>query len=385
MKIGISLFQFFPGRVGGAGEYIARVVPRLLDRLEPHDQLYLCGNAENLAPFSALQDDRLIRIRFSLRKEMLAVRRLADLVAPGWGGRGLAARINALGLDVMLFPQQSLFPHGIAAQKVVTVVDLLHERFPQHFGPLGLWIRRRKDRLLARHSDRTICISQATRADLLMFQCVAPERAVVVRLGGNERPPLPEPAAPSAEPYILYPANAYPHKNHARLIRAFQRYKQQGPAAPGKLILSGLGDKRLVKLLRSGSAHGIEHVGYVSRDRLAALYAGCAAVVIPSLFEGFGIPLVEALGFGKKVFCADLPVFRELAGDAVEYFDATSEESLATVCARALSQPQWPVDQAAYARILGELNWDHCARQTYEVLAGAVGSQPAVEPRRRAA
>jgi glycosyltransferase involved in cell wall biosynthesis len=233
-----------------------------------------------------------------------------------------------------------------------------------------------------------ICISEATRTDLLDYQRLSPERAVVVRLGGNDRPPLGSPPPAIGEPYLFYPANAYPHKNHVALLRAFQRFRSEHPDLPGRLILCGLVQPQLARALRECRPEArIEHVGYVSRERLAALYADCTAVLIPSLFEGFGIPLIEAMGYGKKIFCAELPVFRELAGDAVEYFDATSEAAIAAQCARIFSRPAWPVDRAAYAGILAELNWEQCARQTYELLSEVAASRPAIaaEAQRRAA
>jgi len=372
MRIGLSLFQFYPGRVGGAGEYVQQLVPRLTRMLGRDDRLILCGSRENLTPFDDLRDARLERREFTLSRLAGKGLRLGDLATGGRLSRFLAAKINAARPDVMLFPQQALFPQGIDAPRVVTFVDLQHEHFPQYFSRFGLWSRRKKERQAVAGADRFICISAATRDDLVRILSVPRERTHVVYLGGDaagDRPVPPRASSSGTVPYVLYPANAYPHKNHVRLVRGFRRFRGAHPDVPAKLILSGLSNRELDRELAAREPdEGIEHVGFVSRAQLDALYAGCRGVIFPSLFEGFGIPVLEALRHGRPVVCADLPVFREIVGDAVEYFDPGSEEAIADQLQRIFCAPLRTVDPAVWENLQARFSWDRCAEETLAVL-----------------
>jgi glycosyltransferase involved in cell wall biosynthesis len=98
-------------------------------------------------------------------------------------------------------------------------------------------------------------------------------------------------------------------------------------------------------------------------------------VIIPSLFEGFGMPLIEGLGYGKPVFCSDLLVFRELAGETVKYFDPKSVESITAAISQIFSaEPDQPNPEEV-AKILGRLNWERCAEETYRILKNCNGAR----------
>ena len=373
MRVGISLFQFFRGRVGGAGEYIAQMVPRLAHCLAAGDRLLLFGSTENLEPFAGIADPRVERLHFDLSRRATVLLRMADLLVPGACTRSLAARVNAARPDVVLFPQQSLFPAGIAAPKAVTVVDLLHRHFPQQFGSFECWLRHRKDRQIVTQAETILCISETTRRDLRQTFAIPDHRMRTVHLAGSGNVMRPASAMEPEVPYLLYPANAYPHKNHAGLIAAFQQFRLAHPEVPGRLVLTGGRSPQLSRLLRNSTARDqIEHLGYVSAERLAELYAGCRAVVFPSLFEGFGIPILEAMEHGKPIYCSDLPVLREVAGDSVSYFEPSSTDSLAAALRDAFTATAQTAATQKYPAVLQRFSWERCARDTYTALADAV-------------
>lgn len=116
-------------------------------------------------------------------------------------------------------------------------------------------------------------------------------------------------------PYLYYPAFTYPHKGHARLIKTFAHLKRSGRIGH-KLVFSGGRNtwwKTLERQIRQeGMEQEILHVGFVSRDHVEALYNQADAVLFPTEFEGFGIPVLEAAGRGKKIICSRLPIFDEL-------------------------------------------------------------------------
>ncbi|MFO1020047.1 MAG: hypothetical protein U0903_05050 [Planctomycetales bacterium] len=166
MKIGVSLFQYFAGKVGGAGEALAQALPRILFQMGPNDRLYLFGTDETLDTLWPLcADPRVTAIKFPMSRRAMHIRRVCDLVCPGLLTRGILKQINALGLDIIWYPQQSMFPFGIQAKS---------RRHRRRFSArpsagqfrLERWVRRRKDCQFATHADRTFSISKMTRDDL---------------------------------------------------------------------------------------------------------------------------------------------------------------------------------------------------------------------------
>ena len=374
MRIGIALFQFFPGRIGGTGEYIERLIPGLLNAMAADDQLILFGNSDNLGPFSGLTDTRLQRLVMPWSKRWIQFLRLADLVLPGSLSQRFSPPLNGLQLDVLLCPQQSIFPRGVKAPTVVSVMDLLHYRCPELVSWWQKWLRRRKEQHFIRECQHTISISHATQADLREFYSIAAEKCSVVYLGGragHEAAGI-NPLPPGAE-YTYYPANTYPHKNHRLLIRSFVEFRKLHPQYPCRLVMSGQCSPQIRNLIQSlDPSSGVIHLGYLSRAEVSAVYRDCAAVIIPSLFEGFGIPLIEGLGHGRPVICSDLAVFRELAGDAVDYCDATSAAGIQAALRRIYQRQVHRPEPQAVKLILDRLNWDRCAQETYAVLKSQV-------------
>jgi glycosyltransferase involved in cell wall biosynthesis len=374
MRIGIALFQFFRGRIGGTAEYLERLIPGLLKVIAPDDQLLLCGNSENLAPFEQLDDSRVKRVEFPWSNRWIQALRFADLVLPVSPSARYAQRLNQLKLDVLFCPQQSIFPRGVKTKTVVTVMDLLHYRCPDQVSLWQRWLRRRKEQHLVEACDRTISISAATRTDLQLYYSIADEKCSVVHHGGRAfhavtaaKSPVPDGA-----PYIFYPAAAFPHKNHSRLFDAFRRFRVAHPDIPARLVMSGQTSPQLQRLLEEQAIYGdVVHLGYISRAKVDAIYAGCQGVMLPTLFEGFGLPLIEGLGFGRPVCCSNLPVFEELVGDAVRYFNPYSVDEMTTAIADLFASRVPAPPATRVAAILGHLTWDRCAAETYAVLRAA--------------
>lgn len=373
MRIGIALFQFFRGRIGGTAEYIERLVPGLLQVIAPDDELVLCGNRENLAPFDHLDDARLQRVTFPWSRRYIQALRLADLVLPFAPSARYADRLNRLGLDVLFCPQQSIFPRGVTVKTVVTVMDLLHYRCPDKVSLWHRWLRRRKEEHLVQSCDHTISISAATRSDLQLFYPIAPEKCSVVHMGGRAfQAPATRNPVPAGAPYIFYPAAAFPHKNHDRLFAAFRQFRDTHPDVPARLVMSSQTSPQVRRLLQAHAPHGdILHLGYITQAEVAAAYAGCQGVIIPTLFEGFGMPVIEGVGFNRPVCCSDLPVFHELVGNAVHYFDPHSVSAMTTAIADLFASRVSMPTPAEVATILQRLNWDRCAAETYAVLRAA--------------
>jgi glycosyltransferase involved in cell wall biosynthesis len=133
--------------------------------------------------------------------------------------------------------------------------------------------------------------------------------------------------------FVLYPAVTYRHKNHVNLIKALS-YLNRHDSSAIELVLTGAKNdywkviEREVKAV-AGSL-SVTHLGYVTEDVLASLYESAALVAFPSLFEGVGLPLLEAINMNKQICCSDIPPFREFGGDYPRYFDPRDITSIAT-------------------------------------------------------
>jgi len=170
-----------------------------------------------------------------------------------------------------------------------------------------------------------------------------------------------------------------PRKNLKTLIAAFAQaglFERSGTALVigGGRFSSFAQDPDLSALLRRP---GVRHLGYVEDGDLPALYSGCRAFVFPSVYEGFGIPLIEALACGASVVCSDIPVFREIGKNRVSYFSARSIEALAlALLAADATEPRPPVWAAETSE---EYSWQEAASKFESILRGMVPSSPARE------
>ena len=184
-----------------------------------------------------------------------------------------------------------------------------------------------------------------------------------------DRPPFPQ-------PYILSVSTIHPHKNWERWLEAYRRLAAEG--IPHHLVIAGLKGKYSEELLRlidsQGLAGRVHATGWVPRAELLSLFKFADALVFPSTFEGFGLPVLEAMAAGIPVACSDIPPLREAAGDAVLYFDPYSADSIAATVRQLLS------DAALRARLVDEarqnaarLTWREAADMTLAVLRRAAG------------
>jgi alpha-1,3-rhamnosyl/mannosyltransferase len=186
-----------------------------------------------------------------------------------------------------------------------------------------------------RNADRVICVSRATARDAVGLLDV-PYRDVRVIPNAIEPIFSTTPGlAPLEPPYMLCVGTPEPRKNLPALLEAFTLVRAAGRRLRLALVgADGWGDVRV------GSTEGVVAFGRVDDAELRDLYAHAEALVLPSLWEGFGLPVAEALATGCRVACSDIPALRELAGEDATYFDPSTPESISEGILRALAQPR---------------------------------------------
>ncbi len=287
--------------------------------------------------------------------------------------RSVERALERLRPDVVLFPQQSIFPKYVAAPCVLVVHDLYHLFLPQYLSPGQRLFRRRSYAYSISRAERIISISQFTKHSILQHYGVAPERITVIPHGWETGPTAAvEADAEFGGKYLYYPAITRPHKNHRLLLESIAAFRARN-AFDYQLVLSGIqtGYWRTLRkqIRRLNLEQTVRHVGYVPYDRVRQLYCGAECVVFPTSFEGFGLPILEACEAGKKILVLRLEVFDELGVPARFQIDFSDPAQLE----RALQEPGITELETRPS------TWDESAAATMAVLDSAAGRE--VPPR----
>lgn len=295
-----------------------------------------------------------------------------------WTHLRLAAEMLLNPPDVLFVPAHVL-PLRHPLGSVATIHDLGHLHYPGSYPKATLKYLAWSTKHNVRNAAHLLADSEATKADIIEHFAVTPERITVVYPGVSPQFTSDHDSqalnAIKGEygiegAYILYVGTLQPRKNVERLIEAFAKVNQRG-LARAKLVLVGrlgwLPEGIMQKLEELGE--GVTLAGYVPDVQLSALYAGATAFVLPSLFEGFGMPLVEAMASGAPVIASDTSCIPEIVGDAGILFDPHSTDALVEALAQVCS------DQGLRAYLRGKgfvrskaFTWEAAAARTLAVL-----------------
>lgn len=221
--------------------------------------------------------------------------------------------------------------HGLPnlAGQVVTIHDLICLRFPSQHVPQYLFFRFGLPRLLKK-CRAVFTVSETTRQDVARAYGYPLERIFVVPNGVDASAFLPDPAVRPKEPFLLMVGARYAHKNVDEVLDQSRLWSSRF-----KLVVTSCGGAYKQRLLQKvadlGLGGRVEFSEYLSREQLIKLYQGCSALVYPSKWEGFGIPPLEALACGSPVIASDIPVHREVLGDAAFFVKLGDTQSWASV------------------------------------------------------
>jgi glycosyltransferase involved in cell wall biosynthesis len=270
----------------------------------------------------------------------------------------LARRMHA---DLIHHPLPAWAPRA-GVRQVVTVADLAFERLPGCFDPAFRRYAHVAHRAAARAAAAVICVSETTARDAVELWAVPRERIVVAPHGpGQELPPGPRADDPR---HFLYVGDAEPRKNLDVLLDAYARYRGAADR-PLELVVAGTAT--------IPSLPGVRVLGRQDRAALAALYLGAAALVHPSLYEGFGLTLVEAMRMGTPVVAAPAPGVSEVCGDAVQY--AEGADAFAAAMARIAGDGAVRAGLSRRGRArAAEFSWGACARLHADAYSLALGA-----------
>lgn len=355
----------------GLGLYSINLV-RELDRIRDDLVVY----TSHPEAFGRLRN-RVVRVSAVTRPEHSTLGHSSRVV---WLQSILRLRAQADGVGVIL----NTVPEGVLGFRIpqVTVVhDLLPLFFPAEYPRQQYYFRLLVPRIL-RISRVVIADSESTRRDILRNYSLSPEKVRVVHPGydagiyfpnGEERP------ARQEDPYCLYVGNLLPHKNLLRLLDALAILRRRRPC---RLIIRGEGRPAYVRAVGErvetlGLTGAVAFVGYTGERVLRDLYAHAACLVLPSLGEGFGLPVLEAMACGTPVVTANTSSLPEVAGDAALLVDPNDAIALADAMHRVLTDRELREDLRrrglARAALFG---WRRAAEQMSQLLAEVDGRKP---------
>jgi glycosyltransferase involved in cell wall biosynthesis len=274
-----------------------------------------------------------------------------------------------------------VLPAGVHCRSVVTIHDCIHLMFPQYLpSKMALAYARAQMWAAARRSHCILTVSDASKRDILQLFNVPPEKIVVVYNAIDSHfwiTPEQETVARVRERYqldhkfVLYVGNIKPHKNLVRLIEAFDELRR-GDLEDLKLLIIGDEISKLPGLRRAVHRHKLhKHVrflGYLPDDQLAVLYRMASVFAFPSLYEGFGLPPLEAMASGTPVVTSNISSLPEVVGDAAVLVDPYDVGSIVDGLRRVLTDPVRAEEMRRKGLIRArEFSWERSVAKTLEV------------------
>jgi glycosyltransferase involved in cell wall biosynthesis len=370
LRIGVNALYLIPGGVGGTEIYLRHLLAALAE-MDRANQYYVFTNLEtgaDLAPEQANFN--------TVRQRVNAAFRPARII---WEQTVLPLSAAARDIDVLFNPGFT-GPLMCGRPQVTVFHDLQHKRHPEHFRWFELPFWRALLFWSAHLATLLIAVSEATREDLENYyrlprekirvvpEGVAPRFAEIARARRASQPEL------GPEPFLLTASTLHPHKNLDRLLRVFAEFRRA--RSEYRLVITGVRgfDTEKLEQLRGalGLAEAVEFTGWIDREKLYTLFERAWAFVYPSSFEGFGLPVLEALAAGVPAACSRIEPLAGMAGYAALLFDSSNDAAMLEALVRITSDEALRAKLAAAGPERAALfSWTNTARLTLDVLLDA--------------
>jgi glycosyltransferase involved in cell wall biosynthesis len=364
MRVGVNALYLIPGAVGGTEIYLRALLPALA-QIDPVNQYFIFTNREtgaDLVPAAPNFNNAPQPVRASSRPVRIL-----------WEQTFLPLAALRLRLDVMLNPGFTA-PLLSPCPQVTVFHDLQHKRHPEYFR----WFDRPFWRFFlywsARRSKVLIAISGATAADLRRFYPRLPTSKIHIVPQGVDPAFAGIRTRRHPEPFLLTVSTLHPHKNLDGLLRAFALFRRRRPDI--RLVVCGMHGFSTGPLhdLRQalGLQDAVEFPGWIPREQVYDLYARAWAFIYPSLFEGFGLPVLEAMAAGIPMACSDIEPMTSLAGEAAVKFDPRNVDAIAAAMLRITEDATLRAQLAkAGPPQAAKYSWEATAKGTLAALVAA--------------
>lgn len=320
MRIGVNIENLYPGKIGGAEQYVRNLIKEMA-KIEGIELIVFVNNVafptfENSANISFFEIDNT-----------------SDKDAQ------LNFYIDYMIIDIMFCPLFFLAPENCSIPSVVSILDVQHEFYPQYFSKKVLNDIKQSTRATLDKATSIITISEFSKDTIIDKYNISADKISVTYLSADgcfdneiSQASLNEIKNSIASNYIFYPANTWPHKNHITLLKAYSILKSKYNTKL-KLVFTGDGKQQkesIEKYINDNNLRNdIIYLGYVDQKYMPGVFANATIMAFPSLFEGFGIPLVEAMKSGVAIACSSCGSIPEIVGECGLIFNPNSAEDIA--------------------------------------------------------
>jgi glycosyltransferase involved in cell wall biosynthesis len=364
LRIGVNALYLIPGGVGGTEIYL-RCLLKALAEIDSRHEYFIYTNAETGSDLIPMPP-RFHIVQTGVRGRIRPGRILYEQTV-------LPSLLRRDAIDVLLNPGFT-GPVSFAHRSVSVFHDLQHKRHPEFFRWFDLPFWNALLWVSATRSRSLIAVSRATASDLARYYPRSANRISVIPHGVDTeffRIAERRVDANPGEPFLLSVSTLHPHKNIDTLMQAFAEFRQLRPEF--RLVIAGLNGFAAAELERRRLELGLEasvrFTGWISREELYRLFEGADAFIAPSRFEGFGMPLSEALAAGIPTACSTIEPFNEIAGDAAIRFSPDSLVEMTEAMRTITSDPGF----RRRARVVGpaqarRFDWRGTARLTLDVI-----------------
>lgn len=278
-----------------------------------------------------------------------------------------------------IFVPSHVLPVIYPDKSCITIHDVVFKYSPESYSSLSRAYLDWAAKFAVRNATSIIVPSEATRQDLLKFYQADPEKVSVVHLGfqperedtdAAEAKKVLEKYGLEKGKYFLYIGRMEYKKNTDRLIKGFQRFAHSHPEI--KLVLAGFegyGGEEIIRSIPQNLDEQVVITGYVSGMEKSVLLQNALCFVFPSRFEGFGLPLLEAMDAGLPIIASDIPSSREVANESAIYFEKEDDSELGRLMSEVLEKPELREKMVAnHQKNLSRFSWEKCAEEVYKVI-----------------
>lgn len=367
MRLGVNLRPLVPAKIGGMESYARNILEQLVRR----DR----SEIESICVFTSPGNHELLQV------DDPRVRKV--LIQDDGAARQILLELVRDQADALFCPLVELEPRDAIIPSFVTIPDMQHEVYPHFFDARTLSVLREVYPASTSMASKVFTISEFSRQALITACELDPAKVIVVPLDVDsafrekydveEREEVRRRHA-VPDRYVLFPAITWPHKNHGVLLRAVRMFNARH--VPVGLVLTGSAGpahEAVMRAVGEGLSKVTLFLDHIPRKELACLYQDSVALVFPSLFEGFGLPILEAFHSSCPVICSATTSCPEIAGDAALYVDPSDPAAIAAALVRL--EESRDLRESLIARgheRASKFSWDEAGRRTYETIRAVV-------------
>ncbi len=278
-------------------------------------------------------------------------------------------------VDVLFIPASAL-PIVHPKKAIVTIHDIAWQFYPQSFTWFTFYFLKLSTWFALRFSSGIVAVSEATKKDLLTLYHVEPKKISVVHHGFMlESQSGMSSVLPVKKPYILFLSTLQPRKNLETLIAAFRLLKEEQPDLPHTLVVAGKPGWKFEPILEAifKNKDIVTYLNHVSESEKSAILANADLLVVPSLYEGFGMQVLEGFAAGVPVAVSNVSSLPEVAGDAAVFFDPHNEQEIKQAIKKVLTDKVFSEQMRQKGKKrLQSFSWKQCAQQTLAVFSNSI-------------